>query len=137
MADAGPGDQSGGTSHLISGLFEVGAATCGIAGDSLPVPARMAAIHFRNFSFSAPTNAALPRILKKDVPSSDAIAPIIRPSLLAAPSSGFPPRSTTSTSPRAVGNFLNISVSFSGSTGGLTTRPKHRLHLLRTLPASQ
>src|SRR4030095_10712916 len=105
MADAGPGDQSGGTAHLICGLFELGAATCGIGVDSLLAPARMAAIHFRNFSLSAPTSAALPRILKNDVPSSDAIAPIIRPSLLASPSSGFPLRSTTSISPRAVGSF--------------------------------
>ena len=105
LAEAGAGDQSGGTSHLICGLSVIGAANCGIAVDSLPAPARMATIHFRKFAFSAPTNAALPRILKNDVPSSDAIAPMILPSLLASPSSGFPLRSTTSTSPRGVESF--------------------------------
>ena len=64
--------------------------------------------HFKKFSFSAPTSAGFPRILKNAVrPSSDAMAPMMRPSLLESPFSGCPVRSTTAILPRAVGNFLN------------------------------
>ena len=45
-------------------------------------PARAELTHFKKFSFCAPTRAGFPRILKNAVrPSSDAMAPTMRPSL--------------------------------------------------------
>src|SRR5450631_1514551 len=105
MADGAAGDQPGGTSHFICGLSEFAGGVAKSVVDAGEFAPRDELTHFRKFSFCAPTSAEFPRILKNAIrPSSDAMAPIMRPSLLESPFSGCPVISTIAISPRAVGN---------------------------------
>src|SRR5947209_15815469 len=137
MADAGAGLQPGGISHFISGLSEVTVGGLAMPVEDVGAAPRDVVTHFKKFSFSAPTSAAFPRILKKAVPlSSAAIAPMIRPSLVASPFSGWPDKSTTATWPRAVDKGWIKLLSFSSVTGGWASWPNQRLTLSRTFPAA-